>query len=75
MTQTTDTFISHLMELRDRVLRAFVAFGLVFLCLFPWASDLYAILAQPMLAKLPHGGQMIATEVTTPFFVPMNSVV
>jgi sec-independent protein translocase protein TatC len=45
---------------------------LVFVCLFPWASDLYALLAQPLLAKLPQGGQMIATDVTTPFFVPMK---
>ncbi|PIV91838.1 MAG: twin-arginine translocase subunit TatC, partial [Gallionellales bacterium CG17_big_fil_post_rev_8_21_14_2_50_54_146] len=44
----------------------------VFICLFPWASDLYALLAQPLLAKLPAGGQMIATDVTTPFFVPLK---
>jgi len=49
-----------------------VALLLVFICLFPWASDLYALLAQPLLAKLPAGGQMIATDVTTPFFVPLK---
>lgn len=69
---TEETFISHLIELRDRLLRSIIAVALVFLCLFPWSGDLYTLLARPMLAKLPKGGQMIATEVTTPFFVPMK---
>ncbi|MFA6014037.1 MAG: twin-arginine translocase subunit TatC [Gallionellaceae bacterium] len=67
-----ENFISHLIELRNRLLNSIVAVIVVFVCLFPWASDLYALLAQPMLAKLPAGGQMIATDVTTPFFVPMK---
>lgn len=67
-----ETFISHLLELRDRLLRAVIAWVLLFVCLFPWANDLYTLLAQPMLAKLPQGGQMIATEVVTPFFVPVK---
>jgi sec-independent protein translocase protein TatC len=67
-----DTFISHLIELRDRLLRSILAVILVFLCLFPWAADIYALVAKPMLRVLPRGGQMIATEVTTPFFVPMK---
>jgi sec-independent protein translocase protein TatC len=45
---------------------------LVFICLFPWARDLYAILAQPMIASMPVGGRLIATEVTAPFFVPVK---
>jgi sec-independent protein translocase protein TatC len=69
---TSDTFISHLIELRDRLLRSILAVTVVFLCLFPWAGDIYALLALPMLKALPQGGQMIATEVTTPFFVPMK---
>ncbi|MDD2721320.1 MAG: twin-arginine translocase subunit TatC [Gallionella sp.] len=69
---TTENFISHLIELRTRLLHSVVALLLVFVCLFPWASDLYALLAQPLLAKLPAGGQMIATDVTTPFFVPLK---
>lgn len=69
---TSQTFIAHLIELRSRLLRSMVALLVVFLCLFPWASDLYALLAQPLLAKLPQGGQMIATDVTTPFFVPLK---
>jgi sec-independent protein translocase protein TatC len=67
-----DTFISHLVELRTRLLRSIVAWLVIFFCLFPWARDLYSILAAPMLAKLPAGGQMIATEVVTPFFVPIK---
>lgn len=69
---TTETFIAHLIELRSRLMNVVIALLLVFVCLFPWASDLYALLAQPMLAKLPQGGQMIATDVTTPFFVPLK---
>ena len=45
---------------------------IVFLCLFPWAKDLYALLAQPLLAVLPQGGQMIATDVVGVFLVPMK---
>lgn len=67
-----ETFITHLIELRTRLLHSAVALLLVFICLFPFASDLYALLASPLLAKLPKGGQMIATDVTTPFFVPMK---
>lgn len=67
-----DTFISHLMELRDRLLRAILAVLAVFLCLFPWAKDLYTLLAQPLLAVLPQGGQMIATDVVGVFLVPVK---
>ncbi|MDH4233637.1 MAG: twin-arginine translocase subunit TatC [Gallionella sp.] len=70
--RNSEGFIAHLIELRSRLLRATVALLLVFACLFPWAADLYAMLAQPLLAKLPKGGQMIATDVTTPFFVPLK---
>ena len=68
----TQNIIAHLIELRKRLLYSVVSLLLVFVCLFPWASDLYALLAQPLLAKLPQGGQMIATDVTTPFFVPVK---
>lgn len=67
-----DSFMSHLIELRDRLLRCVLALLLVFICLFPWARELYAILAQPMLSSLPEGGKLIATEVTAPFFVPVK---
>ncbi|BCB25544.1 Sec-independent protein translocase protein TatC [Sulfurimicrobium lacus] len=70
--EPSETFISHLIELRTRLVRAIIAVVLVFICLFPFAKDLYALLAHPLLAHLPKGGQMIATDVTTPFFVPMK---
>lgn len=69
---TSETLIAHLLELRTRLLHAAAALMLAFLCLFPWAADLYTLLAQPLLEKLPKGGQMIATGVTTPFFVPIK---
>jgi sec-independent protein translocase protein TatC len=68
----TDNFISHLIELRDRLLRIVIGFIVVFIAFFPFANKIYALLAQPLLSKLPAGGQMIATAVTTPFFVPMK---
>ncbi|HEY8907832.1 MAG TPA: twin-arginine translocase subunit TatC [Rhodoferax sp.] len=69
---TGESFIAHLVELRSRLMNAVVAVLLVFICLFPWASNLYTLLAEPLLSKLPKGGQMIATDVTTPFFVPLK---
>ncbi|NOT18065.1 MAG: twin-arginine translocase subunit TatC [Sulfuriferula sp.] len=72
MSPSDDTFISHLIELRDRLIRAIIAVILVFLGLFHWANDIYTLLAQPLLHALPKGGQLIATEVTAPFFVPIK---
>jgi sec-independent protein translocase protein TatC len=69
---TQDTFISHLMELRDRLLRSIIAIAVVFACFFPWASDLYDLLASPMMRALPEGTRMIATGVVTPFLVPVK---
>ena len=68
----TDTFISHLLELRNRLLKTLIGFLITFILLFPFANKIYALLAHPLLAKLPVGGQMIATGVTTPFFIPMK---
>jgi sec-independent protein translocase protein TatC len=64
--------MAHLIELRTRLLNSVVAVLIVFVCLFPFASKLYTLLAKPLLSKLPKGGQMIATDVTTPFFVPLK---
>ncbi len=72
MNQPEDSFLSHLFELRDRLIRALLSIGIVFVCLFPWAKELYALLAQPLLEKLPVGGQMIATDVVGVFLVPMK---
>ncbi|MBL8399187.1 MAG: twin-arginine translocase subunit TatC [Candidatus Accumulibacter sp.] len=67
-----ESFLSHLVELRTRLIRCLLAIGIVFACLFPWAKELYALLAQPLLATLPQGGQMIATDVVGVFLVPMK---
>lgn len=71
---TTDTFISHLVELRSRLLKAVVSVIAVFLVLFlyPGPSVIYDFLAQPMLESLPQGTRMIATGVVTPFMVPVK---
>jgi sec-independent protein translocase protein TatC len=68
----TESLIAHLIELRSRLLNSAIFILVAFLCLYPWSADLYALLAQPLLSKLPQGGQMIATDVTTPFFVPLK---
>src|SRR5437016_14371015 len=67
-----ESFISHLVELRSRLLRSIVAVVVVLLCLFPWAKDIYAILAAPLLKALPAGATMIATDVTGTFLVPLK---
>jgi sec-independent protein translocase protein TatC len=72
MDQPEQSFLSHLIELRDRLIRALLSILIVFLCLFPWAKELYALLAQPLLNTLPQGGQMIATDVVGVFLVPMK---
>ena len=71
---STDTFVSHLIELRTRLMRAVGAILVVFVVLFlyPGASAIYDILAAPMLASLPTGTTMIATGVITPFMVPIK---
>ena len=66
------TLIEHLVELRTRIIRAALAVLVVFLVLFPWARDWYALLAEPMIAALPQGGQMIATDVVGVFLVPVK---
>ncbi len=67
-----ETFLSHLIELRTRLVRSIVAVVIVLLALFPWAKDVYALLAAPLLHALPKGATMIATDVTGTFFVPLK---
>ena len=67
-----ETFLSHLVELRTRLVRSIVAVVIVLLCLFPFAKDIYALLALPMLRVLPSGSTMIATDVTGTFLVPLK---
>src|SRR5438094_5845864 len=67
-----ETFISHLIELRSRLLRSIVAVVIVLVCLVPLAKDIYALLARPLLKALPKGSTMIATDVTGTFLVPLK---
>jgi sec-independent protein translocase protein TatC len=67
-----ETFLSHLFELRDRVIKAALAIIVVFVCLVYWAPDIFHLFAQPLLEALPAGGKMIVTDVTGSFFVPMK---
>jgi sec-independent protein translocase protein TatC len=67
-----DTFLSHLVELRSRLMHSIIAVLVVFVALFPWAKEIYALLAKPMLRALPSGAQMIATDVTGTFLVPLK---
>src|SRR3569623_1360995 len=70
--QQEQPFMAHLIELRNRLLRMVLCVLLVFLVLFPFASQLYAVLAHPLLERLPAGATMIATEVASPFLTPFK---
>ncbi len=67
-------FVSHLIELRDRMIRALIAVGIVFgaLMFWPGAGALYDMLAAPLVQHLPQGATLIATNVITPFLVPLK---
>jgi sec-independent protein translocase protein TatC len=69
-----ETFISHLVELRDRLVKAIIGVAIVCIALFIWPGpkEIYDFLAMPMLASLPPGAKMIATGVVAPFLVPMK---
>jgi sec-independent protein translocase protein TatC len=74
MSAQQDTFISHLVELRDRLLRSLLAIALVFIVVFiyPGSGPIYDFLAAPLMQALPEGTKMIATGVITPFVVPVK---
>ena len=65
-------FMSHLVELRDRLLRAVLVILVIFFALFSYANELYSLLAEPLLIHLPTGSSMIATEVASPFLTPFK---
>jgi sec-independent protein translocase protein TatC len=71
---TEQPFVSHLIELRDRLIRALLAVGICFgiLSIYPGPSGLYDLLAAPLVANLPKGSTMIATNVISPFLVPLK---
>jgi sec-independent protein translocase protein TatC len=71
---TEQPFVAHLIELRDRLVRSLLAVGVVFaiLSFFPGPAALYDLLAQPLVAQLPAGSHLIATNVISPFLVPLK---
>ena len=70
--QANYTLFDHLIELRSRLLRAIVSVLIVFCSLVYFAQDIYQYLAEPLLATMPEGTQMIATDVASPFFAPFK---
>ncbi len=68
------SLMSHLVELRDRVVRMVVAVLVIFLALFYWANDIYVYLAEPLTRHLPEGSNMIAIDVASPFLTPFKLV-
>ena len=64
--------VSHLTELRDKLLRAILAILIIFIGIFPFANDIYLAVSEPLRALLPPGASMIATEVASPFFAPFK---
>lgn len=71
---TEQPFVTHLVELRDRLVRAVIAIAVcgAALAIWPGPAELYDLLAQPLVASMPAGGKLIATNVISPFLVPMK---
>ena len=67
-------FLSHLVELRDRLLKMVLAVGIWFILLFPFSDNIYSLLADPLLKHLPEGSNMIAIDVASPFLIPFKLV-
>ena len=70
--QSQAPLIEHLIELRSRLMKAIVVILVVFLGLYAFANDIYSFVAEPLMALLPEGSQMIATEVASPFLAPFK---
>jgi sec-independent protein translocase protein TatC len=67
------TLMSHLLELRSRIMKAVVAVVAVFLCLAPFTQRVFEVVSAPLLAVLPEGSEMIATDVASPFMTPFKT--
>jgi len=65
-------FVTHLIELRDRLIRVVIIVLLIFFGLFPFANEIYVLVATPLMVHLPEGASMIATEVASPFLTPFK---
>src|SRR5258708_26751734 len=72
MQEVQETFLSHLIELRERLVRSLIAIAIMLAPALYFSSELYDILAAPLLATLPPGAKMTATGVVTPFLIPMK---
>jgi sec-independent protein translocase protein TatC len=70
--QSQAPLIEHLIELRSRLMRAVIVILVIFLGLYSFANDIYTFVAEPLMALLPEGSQMIATEVASPFLAPFK---
>lgn len=71
-TEHPQPLITHLLELRSRILRTFLVIGVLFLSLFYFSRNLYTFVAKPLVQAMPEGSTMIATEVASPFLVPFK---
>lgn len=67
------TLVSHLVELRGRLMKALGAVLVIFICLAPFAERIFAIVAEPLMAQLPDNSSMIATQVASPFLTPFKT--
>jgi len=72
---TNESVTSHLIELRNRLIRVFVFLGVAILLGAPFASDIYNFIASPLISVLPEGSSMIATQVTSPFMAPFKLLI
>ena len=70
--EDTQPLISHLIELRKRLLNCIIAVLVIFLCLVYFANDIYHLVAAPLISQMPAGASMIATDVASPFFTPIK---
>ncbi|WP_105739832.1 Sec-independent protein translocase subunit TatC [Cronobacter dublinensis] len=70
--EDTQPLISHLIELRKRLLNCIIALLVIFLALVYFANDIYQLVSAPLISQMPHGASMIATDVASPFFTPIK---
>lgn len=70
--EDTQPLITHLIELRKRLLNCIIAVIVIFLCLVYFANDIYHLVSAPLIKQLPQGSTMIATDVASPFFTPIK---
>ena len=72
--QKQESIVTHLVELRDRLIKIIFGVGAVLVCLFPFANEIYSFLAAPLLQHLPEQSSMVAIDVASPFLTPFKLV-